>query len=408
MLPNLSDGGNADGWVEALAKRLYEDKQAKGFIDPVLYRETVNKLMDGMHKGLGGKSFAFEDPRNTLSAYLSENIHRFSAAKGFAEQQIFSKLLLDENGNPRSFVDFRNAVMDAGYQINIGHLQTEYTTAMASAQMAFKWQTFVANGNEVLQYSTVGDDRVRDEHVELDGLTLSIGSPVWDYIFPPNGWNCRCTVIPGVAERITDDAVAGKLGKEKVHEPFRFNPGKEKIILENDHPYYKEAPTELEAVKNYGMPTLEKIYAGELPTGSQLASEAEYRDWWKSQVKVAGTDDILVADKTGIKVLLNSGETSGNNKRADVYFKDHVVLKTAQQRWRYASNVTDVITNPDEVYSVRENGKVVRNYLKFFEAAPVVVRVVDSNNLMVAETMYQLTDVRAVQLRRGVLLYTKK
>ena len=364
--------------------------------------------MEAMQQGLGGKGFAYEDPRNTLSAYLSENIHRFSAAKSLTEQQIFSKLLVDEEGNPRSFTAFRNAVMDAGYEINITHLQTEYNTALASAQMAHKWQTFVANGNEVLQYSTVGDDRVRPEHAALYGLTLSIDSPVWNYIFPPNDWNCRCTVIPGVAEMVMDDSEAGKLGKENVQEPFRFNPGKEKIIVENDHPYYKAAPTELEAVKNYGLPDLKKIYAEALPAAEQTAREGEYKTWWAAQAKVAGTDDILLTDNLGVKVLFDSVATPGNNRSDDVYFKDHIIRKKAQQRWRYGTNFKDIINNPDEVYSVREGNKIVRNYLKFYEAAPILVRVVERDNLLVAESMYELTDVRAKQLRRGALLFVKK
>lgn len=45
-------------------------------------------------------------------------------------------------------------------------------------------------------YVTVGDDRVRDEHAELDGVTLPKDDPFWLRNYPPNGWNCRCSVIP--------------------------------------------------------------------------------------------------------------------------------------------------------------------------------------------------------------------
>jgi SPP1 gp7 family putative phage head morphogenesis protein len=46
------------------------------------------------------------------------------------------------------------------------------------------------------QYITVGDDRVRDEHAALDGLTLPADSPFWQTHYPPWEWGCRCQVVP--------------------------------------------------------------------------------------------------------------------------------------------------------------------------------------------------------------------
>jgi SPP1 gp7 family putative phage head morphogenesis protein len=45
------------------------------------------------------------------------------------------------------------------------------------------------------EYATVGDDRVRDSHAELDGTRAPKDDPIWTTIWPPNGWNCRCTTI---------------------------------------------------------------------------------------------------------------------------------------------------------------------------------------------------------------------
>jgi SPP1 gp7 family putative phage head morphogenesis protein len=45
------------------------------------------------------------------------------------------------------------------------------------------------------QYMTVGDDRVRPEHAVIDGFTARAIDPVWNKIYPPNGFNCRCIVI---------------------------------------------------------------------------------------------------------------------------------------------------------------------------------------------------------------------
>lgn len=46
------------------------------------------------------------------------------------------------------------------------------------------------------KYVTAGDDRVRPSHAILDGVTLPKGDKFWQTFYPPNGWNCRCQVIP--------------------------------------------------------------------------------------------------------------------------------------------------------------------------------------------------------------------
>jgi len=46
------------------------------------------------------------------------------------------------------------------------------------------------------KYVTTGDDRVRPEHARLEGVTLPKDDPFWQRYYPPNGWSCRCQVIP--------------------------------------------------------------------------------------------------------------------------------------------------------------------------------------------------------------------
>jgi SPP1 gp7 family putative phage head morphogenesis protein len=45
------------------------------------------------------------------------------------------------------------------------------------------------------EYVTVGDDRVRPEHLGLEGTTAPKDHPIWDRIYPPNGWACRCAAL---------------------------------------------------------------------------------------------------------------------------------------------------------------------------------------------------------------------
>lgn len=46
------------------------------------------------------------------------------------------------------------------------------------------------------KYVTAGDNRVRADHANLDGVTLPKDHAFWSQFMPPNGFNCRCQAIP--------------------------------------------------------------------------------------------------------------------------------------------------------------------------------------------------------------------
>lgn len=74
------------------------------------------------------------------------------------------------------------------------------------------------------EYNTVGDDRVRPNHAAMDGLVLPKDHPLWNSIMPPNGWNCRCTVL----EVFEGDDISFKqpMGEPvQADDGWGFNPG---------------------------------------------------------------------------------------------------------------------------------------------------------------------------------------
>lgn len=81
------------------------------------------------------------------------------------------------------------------------------------------------------KYVTVGDDRVRPEHVGFEGVTLPKGDPFWSTHWPPNGWGCRCAVIsifePVPEKKVPDTVIVeGKRVRPEIDDGFAFNPGR--------------------------------------------------------------------------------------------------------------------------------------------------------------------------------------
>jgi len=175
-----------------------------------------------------------EVPLDDISVQrLKESNYVFSGIKTFHELNEVFPSLLDEEGNRKPFNQFLNDVQKVYDTYNVQYLRTEYNFAQASALMAARWKKFEQEGDRYnLQYRTMYDKRVRRTHRMLHNITLPIESPFWDKYFPPNGWNCRCTVVQVRKDKypVSNEQEAMNLGSQattgKYQEMFMFNPGK--------------------------------------------------------------------------------------------------------------------------------------------------------------------------------------
>lgn len=175
-----------------------------------------------------------KEPLDAVSVQrLKESDYVFSGVKVFHELNEAFPSLLDGEGNPKPFERFLNDVQKVHESYNVNYLRTEYNFARASALMAARWKRFEQDGDRyLLQYRTTGDGRVRRTHRMLHNITLPVTSPFWDKYFPPNGWNCRCTVVQVRKGKypVSDEREAMNLGSQatagKYQEMFMFNPGK--------------------------------------------------------------------------------------------------------------------------------------------------------------------------------------
>lgn len=175
---------------------------------------------------------------------LTRSNYIFSGIKTFHELNEAFPSLLDENGERKSFERFLNDVQKIDSTYNENYLRSEYNFVQASAEMAAKWESFMEDGDRYnLQYRTQHDSKVRPEHAELHGVTLPPSDSFWEEYYPPNGWNCRCTVVQVRKSKYPttphDDAVSrGEAALQRdTKGMFRFNPGIEKKTVPDYNPY---------------------------------------------------------------------------------------------------------------------------------------------------------------------------
>lgn len=77
-------------------------------------------------------------------------------------------------------------------------LNTSYNAGLDKQSQAINSNyEFRAAGLEIVayQFNAIMDSRVRPNHAAADGIVAGIDDPVWDLLFPPLGYNCRCSLI---------------------------------------------------------------------------------------------------------------------------------------------------------------------------------------------------------------------
>lgn len=200
-----------------------------------LIAKTYTELEKGAAEGYGKSWLKVDTEIATTVAKLQENLYFFSAAKTYQQLEEMNSFLVDEKGKIRSYSQFKRKVDAVHKNYNRNYLQTEFRTSKRSAQSARQWSEFEANKDLFpnLMYITVGDDKVRPDHVKLNGIIKPINHPFWDTHYPPNGWNDRCSVKP-TASNVTSEKIDVEPDKG-----FSFNVGKTKQLFnEKDHPYF--------------------------------------------------------------------------------------------------------------------------------------------------------------------------
>lgn len=218
-------------------------QEGSTFTVDILGNKDVQEFIS-THATMLNNSFKQVKMSDKMRERLTRSNYIFSGIKTFHELNEAFPSMLDENGNKKPFERFLNDVQKINDTYNANYLHAEYNFVQASATMAAKWEQFSEDGDRYyLQYRTAKDDKVRPEHAALDGVTLPMSDSFWETYYPPNGWNCRCTVVQVRKQKYpaTEHGEAMSRGEEAMngerYNIFRFNSGKQGKTMPDYNPY---------------------------------------------------------------------------------------------------------------------------------------------------------------------------
>lgn len=247
------------------------------------------------------------------------------------------------------------------------------------------------------QYLAIRDNRTRPSHSALHGRVWRADDPIWNSLYPPNGWNCRCRVRAlsdrrlekeglkaenSAGQLVTREVSAGKLpdgtpdmrpvtgikylgldGKDAVMLPdagWSYNPGRR--YLETD-PHWDRpdcngtaaltATTSKPCVRmvdgqktwrDYGRPDVKNIPQELRATAPEILNAAKNRQdaetLLRNALGLVGENAAIRTIKTPIEsVILNAA------------WIPHMVEKEDNARERFTNFILPTLQNPFEVYA---------------------------------------------------------
>lgn len=287
------------GFKDAM-KAIFNQKGSSFSID-IMADGNVQNLIEA-HAGVLDRNLQRLEMSDLMRQRLTRSNYIFSGLKTFHELNETFPSLLDENGNKKTFERFLNDVRKIDETYNSNYLRAEYNFVQASAEMAAKWKKFMEDGDHYyLQYRTQHDDKVRPEHASLDRVTLPPTDSFWESYYPPNGWNCRCTVVQVLKRKYepTPHDEAMSLGEDALQTDkkgiFRFNSGKEQKTVPDYNPYTIKRCRDCDIAKGKLDLDRKPVADNELCAACRLVHKCanSYTDSGKTNLSVEDRDAIL-------------------------------------------------------------------------------------------------------------------
>ena len=407
--------------ADALIRQTIETK-GRAYFSADLFAYTHTELIRGLRKGyrradvrLADGGFVYNANDDAYLVALEQNLFHFSAAKTLAEVNELNRLFRECEG----FNDFRKKAKGVTSVFNEQWLRTEYGTAVSVAESASTYRRLMAQTNvfPFWEYRTVGDNRVRQEHRDLEGLILPVNDPRWQKIMPPNGWNCRCYIVPKMAHEAADldmeemraqcdGYLDSNEWKRCEAQGFGINRADVAEVFTADQMYIRKFP-------DMSSKTLEQITPREWGVGESLdtlkrEAESEVPKYEGSAEAWFEANKVVEAGAELLKVKDYAGRVWQMTKKAFAAHTTDMIKKRAF-RTEFLDAIREVAAAPDEVWLARERKdrinkvKAIDNYvmIKYYKDEAIAVAGKVDKSKLTLKSWYVLKDKNA---RRGLLI----
>ncbi|MCF0235604.1 MAG: DUF935 family protein [Bacteroidaceae bacterium] len=364
--------GVANGQITKWSPELFEH----------LSQELVKGVQRVFQRPLNHTDVSFEysgtDPAVQVAMEL--NLFRFSAGKTLAEVQALNEAFRQSS----SYDEFYDKATRICTDFNEHWQRTEYETAVRVAEETANYHRLRSKGKlfPYWQYCTMGDDKVRSEHAELDGLVLHHTDKRWKEIYPPNGWGCRCHVkglmefevdqsqLPAMRQQV-DQFMETPPWQMAKAQGWNINRADKSEVFTANQQYIRKMPEKASKTistlfhHDYDLPSFSKCCeqaTAEMPAPYTGTPE----DWYATHQ--------TLTDYNGRSVQFTPA-----------VFKSHTTGKHAQRN-PMLSCLQDVLSNPDEVWYMHEKryGESI-SHIKFYEdkVINVILEIVDGHSYQV-------------------------
>lgn len=199
LLTKLTNNPVDDRLVAAV-RAYYGDEAAKKVTSTTIEREQPDERLAKVLGKMANET-TIRDLRRRYGNYANAIVQHSTDKVESKLRETVNQLIQDGTPVRKAIPVLRDAFQLLGLSPKGDYqLETIFRTQSQVAYQAGRWKSDQDPDVQKLlwgyRYSTVGDSRVRPEHRALEGVTLPKNDDFWQIFWPPNGWNCRCTVIP--------------------------------------------------------------------------------------------------------------------------------------------------------------------------------------------------------------------
>lgn len=203
-------------------------------IEQNLFNEIWRTLNIAADRGFGQSAAPApdEDFRNAIR----HNNAVFSAFKVHRMQNDMAQLLLDDDGNLKTFEQWRKEALPIASHQCGAWLRTEYDTAVIRAHQAADWLQFQQEKDILpnLRWVPSTSPNPGKDHRHFWNTILPVDDPFWTQHRPGDRWNCKCSLTS------TDEpptAAPRPSKKDRPQPGLDNNPAIDRKLFADSHPY---------------------------------------------------------------------------------------------------------------------------------------------------------------------------